>query len=210
MKRTAAALAIALAVPAISLTAFADKAASPKAAAADAGDRHDPDNVTGISVYMETLVKGNEKYAAKDFSAAIDLYKKAIVLSPKNPLGHYLLGEAYLAANNLPEADAALHQAAEVSDSKNAGLRSHVLFAVADCFERQKKWPEAKIAWQAYNEHAAKLADAGAFPASGAARVQAIEKVLEREKAYIAVRERIAAEKDGGAKSSADAAAPKK
>lgn len=217
MKRTAAALAIALAVPVVSLSAFADKApdaAQKKASAADAGDRHDPDNVTGISLYMETVVKGNERYAAKDFTAAIDLYKKAIVLAPRNPLAHYLLGEAYLATNNLPEAEAASHQAAEVSDSKNAAaavLRSHVLFAVADCFERAKKWTEAKAAWQAYNEHAAKLPDAGAFPASGAARVSAIDKMLEREKVYAAVRERIAAEKDGGAKAAhGDAGAQKK
>lgn len=203
MKRTAAALALALAVPLVSLaslTAFADKAPAKKAGAADAGERHDPDNVTGISAYVETTLEGNERYAAKDFTGAIDRYKKAIVLAPKNPLAHYLLGEAYLATGNLPEAEAALHQASETSDSRNPALRSHVLFAVADCFERAKKWPEAKAAWQAYNEHAAKVPDAGAFPASGAARIQAIDKLLEREKVYAAVRERIAAEKDGGAK----------
>lgn len=193
MKRTAAALALALAVPVVSLSAFAEKPA-PKAQ-----DRHDPENVTGLSVFMEMLLKGNEKYAAKDFPAAIDLYKKAIALSPKHPVGHYLLGEAYLATNNLGEAEAAFKQGVELADAKNVAVRSHVLFALADCFEREKKWPEAKAAWQAYAEHAAKYADAGTFPSTGAARIQVIDKLLEREKVYAAVRERIAAEKDGGA-----------
>ena len=198
------ALAVVLGVPAavfapgLGSEAWGDakKAARP---APSGEQRYDPDNITGISQYIETLVKGTERYHAKDMTGAIDLYKKGIQLHPKHPLGHYLLGEAYLLNNNLPEAEAAFLAAQEVSDSKNPALRSHVLFAVADIYEREKKWEQAKTAWQAYSEHASKFGDAGAFPASGAERMKAIQKVIELEKAYVAVRARIAAEKDGGA-----------
>ena len=45
-----------------------------------------------------------------------------------------------------------------------------------------------------------KHVDAGTFPSSGAARIEAIDAMLKQDKAYDVVRERIAAEKDGGAK----------
>jgi len=205
MKRAIFALLIALAVPTAALSAPAEK----KQEKQDA--KHDPENVYALSEYMETVVKGADFYKKGDHTAAIDSFKKAISLSPKNPLGHLLLGEAYLAKNNLPEAEAAFlaAQEASTSDPKGHVLRSHVLFAVADVYERQKKWNEAKAAWQAYLEQASKLsADSGAHPSSGIARKEQVEKVIEREKVYAVVRERIAAEKDGGAK--ADAAAAKK
>jgi tetratricopeptide (TPR) repeat protein len=173
----------------------------------DAGDRYDPENITAISQFMEMVGKGNEKYNAKDYTAAVDTFKKAIQLNPRHPLGSYLLGEAYLALGNLGEAEAAFKAAEEVSDSKLPLVRSHVLFAVADCYEREKKWELARTAWQAYAEHAAKLgADGGAHPQSGAARLKAIDDYIKLDKQYEIVRQRIAAEKaDAGA--SADAAA---
>lgn len=201
-----AALALTLAVPTAALAPFAiegsaqgqrsNVAPKPKASAAGpSADRYDPDDVKAISEYMETLVKGNERFLAKDLNAAVDLYKKAIQLSPRNPYGHLLLGEAYLAQENLGEAEAAFKEAAEASDSKNPALRSRCLFAVADVFEREKKWPEARAAWQAYSEHAPKVPDGGTHPESGVARMKAIDDMLKLEKSYVAVRERIAAEK---------------
>jgi tetratricopeptide (TPR) repeat protein len=182
----------------------------PKAAAADAGasDRYDPDNVTGISQFMESAVKGTEKYNAKDYPGAVDIFKKAIQLNPRQPLGSYLLGETYLAMANLPEAEAAFKTAEDLNDPKQPLVRSHVLFALADCYEREKKWADARTAWASYSEHAAKLGpDGGAFPQSGAARIKAIDDMLKQDKAYEIVRQRIAAEKsDSGAP--ADAGKP--
>ena len=204
---------LALAIPAaVLLPLAASGQAAPKAAPAkaapvkanpkgqaDAGDRHDPDNVTGISQFMETLVQGNAKYGDKDYPGAIDLYKRAIQLNPRSPLGPYLLGEAHLAMGNLSEAEAAFRQAEERSDSKDPALRSRVLFVVADVLERQEKWEPARAAWQKYAEHAAKFADAGAFPESAKKRLEVLAATLDREKKYAEVRARIAAEKDGGA-----------
>jgi tetratricopeptide (TPR) repeat protein len=209
-------LILALAVPVIALVplvAYGEPKPKPKPVAKEAegqgdksgqAEKYDPDNVVAISQYMEAIAKGTERYVAKDHTAAIDTYKKAIQLSPRNPLAHYLLAEAYLAGNNMGEADAAIQQAYE-ADSKNAPIRSHVLFLRAVILERAKKWDEAKLAWQAYTEHAAKSGDAGAFPQTGGERVKAIQKVLDLDKAYAGVRERIAAEKADAGKS-----APKK
>lgn len=187
-------------------------AAKPKHAAPDAGDRYDPENITAISQFMETVVKGTEKYNAKDYPGAVDTFKKAIQLNPRQPLGSYLLGEAYLATSNLAEAEAAFKTAEDLNDPKQQLVRSHVLFSLADCYEREKKWEEAKTAWQAYNEHAAKLGpDGGAFPQSGAARIKAIDEALKQDKAYEIVRQRIAAEKaDAGPSHDAGKPATKK
>jgi tetratricopeptide (TPR) repeat protein len=178
--------------------------------AADAGERYDPENVTAISQFMETVAKGNEKYNAKDYPGAVDVFKKAIQLNPRNALGPYLLGEAYLATGNLGEAEAAFKTAEELNDPKFPLVRSHVLFAVADVYEREKKWEQARTAWQAYTEHAAKLgADAGAHPLSGAARIKAVDDWLKLDKQYELVRQRIAAERaDSGAPDAGKPAAP--
>jgi tetratricopeptide (TPR) repeat protein len=200
MRRPTYPLLLALAAPAVILAPLA-MAAEPKKAA-EKSEKYDPDNVTGISQYVETLTKGTEKFLAKDVTAAIDTYKKAIQLSPRNPLGHYLLAEAYLSSGNLTEADAAINAAYE-ADQKNVTVRGHVLFLRADIFERQKKWEQAKGAWQAYTEHAAQHADAGVFPQTAAERLKAIQRVMDLEKAYVAVRERIAAEKSDAGKPAA-------
>ena len=182
--------------------AFAQGAAKPSKAApapSAAADRRDPDNITGLSMFMETALKGNAQYLAKDYQGAIDTYRQAMTLAPKNPLGPYLMGEAQLATNNLPEAEASFVQAESLSDNRNAQLRSHILFCVANVKEARKKTDEAKVAWQAYTEHASKFADGGGFPATGTARMQVIDDLLKLNKAYEIVRERIAAEKtDGG------------
>jgi predicted Zn-dependent protease len=212
-----AAGALSLGVALTSSDASGQKAEGAKAAAAkptfDAGDRRDPDNVTALSPFMETVVKGNELYAAKDFMGAIDTFKRAVKQSPRNALGPYLLGEAYLATNNLTEAEAAFKAAEELNDPKFPMIRSHVLFAVADCFEREKKWEQARVAWKVYSDHAAKLgADGGAFPESGAARLKVVDDWLALDKRYALVRQRIAAEKvaDAGAEAGKPGAPAKK
>ncbi len=189
-RRRAVALFFALSIP---LTAFvAGGQPKPKAPAT-----YDPENVTAISQYMETVAKGMSLYAVKDTTGAIDTFRKAQQLAPRNPLANLLLAEAYLSTNNYGEADASLAQALENADAKH----SHVLFLTADVAERQKKWEAARVAWQAYNEHAARLGvDGGAFPQSAAERLKAIQKVIDLEKAYAGVRERIAAEKSDAGK----------
>jgi hypothetical protein len=212
MRKRLLVLVLSLGVPSVVLLPLAADAERPaKKAAADAGEaRYDPANVTAISQYMETLVKGNQKYEEKDFPAAIDLYKKAAQLKPKDALAPYLMGEAYLASANLPEAEAAFKAAEEISDTRNPVLRAQVLFEVADVYERQKKWDLAKNAWKAYAEQAGKMKDGSAFPGSAEARIKAIDEWLALDKSYVAVRQRIEAEKAAAADAGKDAAAAKK
>ena len=152
--------------------------------------------------FTTTVSKGTALYAAKDYPGAIAAFEKAVQASPRNPLGPYLLGEAYLASGKLGEAEAAFKTAADLDDPKTPpASRSRALFALADCYEREKKWEQATAAWRAYAEHASKLAaDAGAHPESAAARMKAIEEAGRVEKIAEVTRARIAAEKsDAGA-----------
>jgi tetratricopeptide (TPR) repeat protein len=201
LRRRTVALVVAIAFPLalVPLVASGEPKPEPKPA-----DKYDPDNIRGISQFMEVAAKGISMYAAKDTTGAIDTFKKAIQLAPRNPYGHYLLAEAYAGTGNLGEAEAAIQQALELNDPKAHLVRSHVLFLAAQIAERQKKWEQAKAAWQAYTEHASKMAaDSGAHPTSGVERMKALQRVVDLEKAYAPVRERIAAEK-------ADAGKPKK
>ncbi len=171
-------------------------------ARADAGvaeKRYDPENTTGISRAMEALVLGNQRYVDKDFAGALEHHKRALALAPRNPLAHYLVGETLLALKNPTEAEAAFKQAEGLTDDRNPALRGRVLFVLADFKERDKKVEEAKAAWKAYNEYAAKFADAGVpHLKSGEERLRVLDEVTKLDKAYEIVRARILAERDGG------------
>ena len=196
-----ATILVAFALGAYGTAMAGDKpAAKPAASAAPsaASPGYDPANRTHISQFMELVVSGNAKFIARDFPGAIEIYKKAIALAPTNPLGHYLLGEAEIATNNLTEAEAAFTQADNTAD-KTPQVKAKVLFCLADLKERQKKWDDAKVAWQKYADWANAHGDAGAIPQTAAARIAAIDEAIKQDKAYDIVRTRIAAEKEAGA-----------
>jgi tetratricopeptide (TPR) repeat protein len=208
--RHALAIVVALAIPAVAFVP-AVLAENPKPkAASDGGAKRDPENVTGISEFMEICVQGNAKILSRDFPGAIETYRKAIQLSPKQPLGHYLLGEAQLASNNLPEAEASWKQAESFAEGKDLVMKARIYFVLADVKERQKKWEEARAAWQTYLDYANKVIDAGAgvFPSSGQSRIQALDSAIKQDKEYEAVRKRIKETADGGVFTSMDGAAP--
>jgi tetratricopeptide (TPR) repeat protein len=151
--------------------------------------------------YATAVAQGNAKYAARDFDGAIAQYKKAIELSPHQGMGHYLLGEAEEAAGNLTEAEASWNRAALETGDKDADqvrLKAKILFVTADLRERQKKWEDAKAAWQAYLDFAAKYPDAGAHTSSAQSRQQVMDTVIKQDKVDEVVRQRIAASADGG------------
>ncbi|MGH7294947.1 MAG: tetratricopeptide repeat protein, partial [Polyangiaceae bacterium] len=127
----------------------------------------------------------------------IAAYQKAIEIDPNNGLGHYFLGEAQLAAGNMIEAEAAWNRAS-LATNKDPALRARVLFVLADLKERQKKWDDARAAWQVYFDWASKYPNAGAFPGSAQSRQQAIDSAKKQDAAYAIVRARIAETKNGG------------
>jgi tetratricopeptide (TPR) repeat protein len=148
--------------------------------------------------YLKLCEGGNAKYAGRDFAGAIDEYRKAIELTPKHGLAFYFMGEAQLAAGNISEADAAWTRASLESGEQDPALHARVLFVVADLRERQKRWDDAKAAWQVYIDWATKYPSSNAFTASGQSRQQVIDTMLKQDKAYDVVRERINATKNGG------------
>jgi tetratricopeptide (TPR) repeat protein len=166
----------------------------------DAGaTRHDPDDRTALAEWMERCVQGNKKFLAKDVPGAIDLYKQAVQLAPKRPLPHYLLAEAQLAAGDLPNGEATLKFALDLSDDRDPNVRGKLLFLNADVKEREKKWDEAKAAWQSYADYSSRHADAGMAPTTPPARVQSIDDMIKQDKAYEVVRQRIVEElRDAG------------
>jgi tetratricopeptide (TPR) repeat protein len=199
---------LALAAPALLLlpvVAEADGtakgAASATSTSSGAGKRVDPNNKTGLSPFMSKCIEGNNKYVSRDFPGAIQTYRDAIQMAPKNALGFYLLGEGQLAANNIPEAEASWNQAALVSaEGKDAALRARILFVIADLKEREKKLEDAKAAWQAYTDYVTKFAGDGGvgFPSSGASRLQAIDTMTKLNAESDKVKQKIKETADGG------------
>jgi tetratricopeptide (TPR) repeat protein len=186
---------LALCVPAIvlaSVVAWGDgsTSASPKKSEAGAA--------ASSRDYASICARGNAKYLSRDFDGAIELYRKAIELSPHQSLGNYLLGEAELAAGNLAEAEAAWGRAALDTNEKAPALHARILFVTADLKERQKKWDEARAAWQIYLDWVGRFPDSGVFPATAQSRQQVIDTMLKQDKMYEGVRQRIAATQDGG------------
>jgi tetratricopeptide (TPR) repeat protein len=181
---------------AVTAPAFADGKGS------DSKKKHSEDDAAETSgpsrEYREACSDGNKKYAARDFPGAVADYQKAIEHDPKNPLAFYLLGEAQLAGGNMTEAEAAWNRASLETGDKDPALRAKVLFVLADLKERQKKWQEARAAWQVYLDWASKYTKAGAFPGSAQSRQQVIDADQKLDKAYAVVRQRIADTKAGG------------
>jgi tetratricopeptide (TPR) repeat protein len=163
-----------------------------------AASAEEPASSGGGAKYKEAWKEGNSKYAARDFAGAIAAYQKAIEIEPNNALAHYFLGEAQLAAGSLVEAEAAWNRASLAAGEKDPALRARILFVIADLKERQKKWDEAKLAWQQYLDWSSKYQNAGAFPGSGQSRQQVIEAMMKQDRAYAVVRQRIADTKAGG------------
>ena len=56
-------------------------------AAGSKDDSKKGDSKKGPTPLMAAVADGNTKFAAKDFSGALDAYKKAAQIDPKDPLG---------------------------------------------------------------------------------------------------------------------------
>jgi len=148
--------------------------------------------------FKDATGQGITKYAARDFPGAVASFQKAIEADPKNPLGHYFLGEAQLAAGNMTEAEAAWNRASLEAADRDPALRAKILFVLADLKERQHKWDDARAAWQVYLDWAAKYPNAGAFVGSGQSRQKSIDTMQQQDKSYAVVRQRIADTAKGG------------
>jgi tetratricopeptide (TPR) repeat protein len=164
-----------------------------------AGDtRRDPKGVTGISPTMERIIEGNAAYLAREFARAADTYQQAIEQDPKNPLPHYMLGQAFVVQTKLDDAERA-YQAALRFVGKNAPLRAKLLLVMADLRERQNQLDEADAAWKQYATFIAGTARAAGYPATPAARQKTIATRKQMQLNYAQVKDRIAQRERGAA-----------
>ncbi|WP_437778413.1 hypothetical protein [Sorangium sp. So ce1097] len=181
------ALAVAVAVPAVAQQPATDAAAPPAAAAATSPK--DPAGQTGISPYMEQILKGQASFVARDIPGAIAAFQEAIKLDPTKMLGFYRLGEAMLESANQAEAEAAWTTA--LGKKGTEALHAKVLFCLADLRERQKSWQGAREAWGTYGAFVTSNPKAGGYPATATERQKQIDRRVKDEKDYAAVKERI-------------------
>lgn len=185
----------------LSSLSFAQDEADSKGSKSAAKKRTDPKGITGISPFMELIVKGNAAYVARDYATAISTYQEAIKKAPNRALGHFLLGQAFVAEKKLDEADGAYHTAHRYAE-KDPVMRGKALFVIADLREQQQRWDDAHTAWKAYGDFVAATPKANGYPNTPTARLKAIEKRKELEKQYGKVKERIAQREQDVAKGS--------
>src|SRR6185437_10045462 len=185
--------AVAAAMGLIAIVAIADP---PK------GVRHDPANKTGISPYMELVVKGQAAYVARDLPGAIAAFQEAIKEKPDEMLAFYRLGEAEQESGKLDDADKAWEAALSKRCTQGQGcergkgaddLKAKVMFNFAFLRERQQKWAAAKDAWQAYAAFLQGNSKIHGYPATAADRIKMIDRRVQLEIDYGKVKERIAA-----------------
>jgi tetratricopeptide (TPR) repeat protein len=170
-------------------TAPAKDAKDTGKAGATSGPRRDPDGIRGISPYMEAIKKGEDAYVARDFQGAVSAFQEAIKLDVQKMIGYYRIGEAQLALNNIPEAEAQWQNA--LTKTGPDDLKAKVYFVLADLRERQMKWQEAKDAWTAYANFLTSNPKALGYPATGVERQKMIDRRVKDEKDYGEVKERI-------------------
>lgn len=149
--------------------------------------------------------QGTARYLARDFHGAVEGYRKAITLSPKEPLGHYYLGVAQVSAGNFAEAEASLGSAERFTPARDGALLAKVLYARADLLERQNRLSEARALWTRYATIADSGGDAGVYPKSAEGRIAAIDRVVAANEAAERVKQRIAETRDGGVFTTLDA-----
>jgi tetratricopeptide (TPR) repeat protein len=184
------------ALVAVAVVLFSTQALAEGGTKGDSKKSDDGSSDSG-GAFKDAVAQGTTKYAARDFPGAVASFQKAIEADPKNPLGHYFLGEAQLAAGNMTEAEAAWNRASLEAADKDPALRAKILFVLADLKERQHKWDDARAAWQVYLDWAAKYPNAGTFVGSGQSRQNAIDTMQQQDKSYAVVRQRIADTKAG-------------
>ncbi len=154
--------------------------------------RRDPAGKTGISPFWEALVRGDAAHVAGDVAGAIAAFRTAIAASPKDPLGHYRLGQACVTEGALTEAREAYATALGLAD-RDPALKAKILFVLADLAEREKRGDAALKAYDVLLQHLRNHTDIKGSPAESAAdRKQKITTYAKLTREVAAVRERIA------------------
>ncbi len=166
------------------------------------GVRHDPENKTGISPYMELVVKGEAAFVARDLPGAIAAFQDAIKDKPERCSRSTASARPSRSPGTLDDADKTWEAALSKRCTQGQGcergkgaddLKAKVMFIIAFLRERQQKWPAAKDAWQAYAAFLQGNPKIHGYPATAADRIKMIDRRVQLEIDYGKVKERIAA-----------------
>ena len=152
--------------------------------------RRDPQGIKGISPFWELVNKGDAAYVARNFDVAIAAYQEALSSEPQNALGHYRMGEAYLAKNNFDLAETAW-QAALRFAVHDPRLRAKILFVLADLRERRQQLQEAKDGWSTYEANLQGQSEQVGYPHTPAERKKRIDVWVDMKEKYESVKQRI-------------------
>jgi hypothetical protein len=154
------------------------------------GARRDAKGKTGISPFMELIIKGDRAYLARDFDLASATYREAIQLEPQNPVGHLRMGSTQLTKGDPKEAEAAFVTGLRFAGADGA-LKAKLLFALAELQERQGKSDEAVARWKEYAKTAEDYKEAVTYPATATERIARNETWKKTRNEAIDVKARI-------------------
>lgn len=127
---------------------------APATSAPETSSRRDPKGFTGISPFWEMLKKADGAVLARDFHAAIALYREAVAERPQDPMGHYRLGQAFVLAGVPAEAEHSYLAALRFA-SQDPALKGKVLFCLAELRLQQGSTDQALEHFAEYEAHLA-------------------------------------------------------
>src|SRR5690606_28836603 len=100
------------------------------------------------------LTEGYAKVLANDIPGGVAALERAAAVKPESGLAAHALAQAHVLSGDLAAAEKVCASALS-GEGLEPAHRSKLLFAHADVLERQKRWVDARAAWQAYAAHAA-------------------------------------------------------
>jgi tetratricopeptide (TPR) repeat protein len=143
------------------------------------------------SRFIGRCLEGNRRFLQGDAPGALESYRAAHRLSPKNPWAYYLEAEALLSLERFSDAEKSLQNALGYLDARQAPLKAKILFLVAEAKERQKLWDDARLAWKAYEDWVIRAVDGGGtFPLTALERIKLADEAVVRDRVWAPVRER--------------------
>ena len=141
--------------------------------------------------YLVILVKGHDAFRLRNYEKALELYREAAEKAPKNTKPLYFIGCAHRALKNYDEAVGSF-ETAYLLAAGDDWWRGMASFNIAMTYEAAGKLTEAKKAWEDFKKFASGKSDLATHGATADKRIDAIDKYLELDKKYEAVRDRIA------------------
>ncbi|MEM9192807.1 MAG: hypothetical protein AAGF12_26770 [Myxococcota bacterium] len=142
--------------------------------------------------YLVKVAEGVRAAVAGSHDGALAKFEEATREDPSRPEAYYHSGAVERIRRNLTEALQHFRDCIRTATGRDDVIHARCLQAIADTLEMQEDGLEqAREAWQEYQ----RFADGHQMAADiemGRARIQRIDMVLEQERVYVDVRQRIA------------------